>query len=157
MCKRCADPEMTAEQYLTHLTDLIRRHGWAVQGIERERHRPPWAYTVGLTACGMSELLVTGMPLPRAAALLNAVAAHAVHAEPPTSGEQVALVGGPVVEFVGIAHPEVHLLRGVDLYGPVVRGMQVVWADDRGRWPWDVGFRSSRGGQPVLGPRTADR
>jgi Domain of unknown function (DUF4262) len=105
----------------------------------------------------MSELLVTGMPLPRAAALLNAVAAHAVHAEPPTSGEQVALVGGPVVEFVGIAHPEVHLLRGVDLYGPVVRGMQVVWADDRGRWPWDVGFRSSRGGQPVLGPRTADR
>jgi hypothetical protein len=51
----------------------------------------------------------------------------------------------------------VHLLRGVDLYGPVVRGMQVVWADDRGRWPWDVGFRSSRGGQPVLGPRTADR
>ena len=118
-----------------------------------ERDRPPWAYTVGLSARVRSELLVTGLPLPRAAALLNIVAAHVVHADEPTPGEQVPLVDGPVVEFVRVARPEVHLLRAVDLYGPSVDALQVVWADDRGRWPWQVGFRGQRGGQPVLGLR----
>jgi hypothetical protein len=157
MCIRCDNPAMTGEQYLRYLADLVARRGWAVQGIERDRDHPPWAYTVGLTTWGRPELVVTGLPLQRAAALLNAVAAHAVHAEPPTPGEQVPLVGGPLVEVVRLPHPEAHLLRAVDLFGPSVRGVQVVWADDRGRWPWDVGFRGSRGGQPVLGPRTATR
>jgi hypothetical protein len=30
-----------------------------------------------------------------------------------------------------------------------------VHADDRGHWPWDVGYRGVRGGQPVLGVRAA--
>ena len=153
MCERCDDPTLTPERYLAQLTALIARHGWAVQGIERERGRPPWAYTVGLTGLGRPELLVTGLVPTRAVVLLNAVAAHLVHAEVPAPGEQVPLVGGPVVEFVRLPHPEVHLLRAVDLYGSTVEALQVVWTDDRGRWPWQLGFRSSRGGQPVLGPR----
>jgi hypothetical protein len=99
------------------------------------------------------ELLVTGLPLRRAASLLNDIAEHVLHAEEPVPGEQVPLIGGPVVEFVRLPHPEVHLLRAMDLYGPSARALQVVWADDRGRWPWQVGFRGGRGGQPVLGPR----
>jgi hypothetical protein len=47
----------------------------------------------------------------------------------------------------------VHLLTAVALHGPAVRGLQMVWADDRSRWPWERGFRGRRGGQPVLGPR----
>jgi hypothetical protein len=31
--------------------------------------------------------------------------------------------------------------------------LQLVYADDRGHWPWDTGFRGGRGGQPVLGAR----
>ncbi|HVE95523.1 MAG TPA: hypothetical protein VNA67_00795 [Pseudonocardiaceae bacterium] len=37
--------------------------------------------------------------------------------------------------------------------GSDIRALQVVWADDRGPWPWHGGFRGGRGGQPVLGPR----
>ena len=77
-----------------------------------------------------------------------------LHADEPAPAGQVPLVGGPVVEFVQVTHPEVHLLRAVDLYGPSVRALQVVWADDRGHWPWQVRFRGGRGGQPVLGPRS---
>lgn len=153
MCWRCDDPTMTAEQYMARFTAMIDEHGWAIQGVERERDRPPWAYTVGLTPHARSELLVTGMPLRQAAALLNDVAEHSLHADDPVVGEQVPLIGGPVVEFVHLVHPEVHLLRAVDLYGPVVRAVQVVWADDRGHWPWLAGFRGGRGGQPVLGAR----
>jgi hypothetical protein len=79
-----------------------------VQGIEPERDRPPWAYTVGLTPHARPELLVTGLPLRQAARLLNSVAAHAMHAEAPVVGEQVPLVGGPLVEFVSVTHPDLH-------------------------------------------------
>lgn len=42
---------------------------------------------------------------------------------------------------------------GVELYGPRIRALQVVHADDRGRWPREAGYRGVRGGQPVLGVR----
>jgi Domain of unknown function (DUF4262) len=153
MCWLCDHPDATPYDYLDHLRTLITRFGWSVQGVERDRIHPPWAYTVGLTPRGLPELVATGLPLRRATALLNGVAAHAVHASAPTPGEQVPLVGGPLIEIVKVAEPTAHLLRAVDLYGPSVRALQVVHADDRGHWPWDRRYRGVRGGQPVLGIR----
>ncbi|MGV0838318.1 DUF4262 domain-containing protein [Mycolicibacterium thermoresistibile] len=40
-----------------------------------------------------------------------------------------------------------------DLFGPQVRALQLVWADDRGRWPWERGWMHGRRKQPVLGVR----
>ena len=153
MCVFCEDPSLTHPEYLARIAGLADEHGWAVQGVERERFRPPWAYTVGLTPRGRPELLVTGMPLRRCSELLNAVAPHVLHHGPPAAGERVRLVDGPPVEFVTVENSDVHLLTALALYGPEVRGLQVVWADDRDRWPWERGFRGGRGGQPVLGPR----
>jgi hypothetical protein len=34
-----------------------------------------------------------------------------------------------------------------------IRGLQLVHADKRGRWPWDRQYQGVRGGQPVLGTR----
>jgi hypothetical protein len=70
-------------------------------------------------------------------------------------GDRVRLPGGPSVEYVTVEHPEVHLRTALALFGPGVRGVQAVWADDRGRWPWEHCFRGRCGGQPVLGPRAA--
>jgi hypothetical protein len=39
------------------------------------------------------------------------------------------------------------------LYGAGIRALQIVHADDRGRWPWETGYRGVKGVQPVLGPR----
>jgi hypothetical protein len=153
MCWMCDEPTLTHEQYLDRMARVVADHGWAVQGVERDGERPPSAYTVGLTPLDLPELVVTGLRLSQAAGLLNDVAAHLVHAEAPPPGEQVPLVGGPLVEFVAVEHADVHLPVAVELYGPAVRGLQVVWADDREHWPWDRGFRGGRGGQPVLGPR----
>jgi hypothetical protein len=46
-------------------------------------------------------------------------------------------------------------VQGVEreFYGRRIRGLQLVHADKRGRWPWDRAYQSARGGQPVLGPR----
>jgi len=154
MCWLCDHPRSTRADYLNHLRDIIDVHGWAVQGVQRSRTRPPWAYTVGLTLHGRPELVVTGMPVTRAARLLNDVAAHIMHATAPRPGERVPLRDGPLIEIVRIPEPAAYLMVAVEFYGPAVRALQVVHADDRGHWPWDVGYRGVQGGQPVLGPRT---
>ncbi|MFR9806108.1 DUF4262 domain-containing protein [Pseudonocardia sp. RS010] len=155
MCVRCAGA--TQEQALEQVLCTIGRYGWAVQAVEGDRVHPPWAYTVGLHLRGRPELVVTGLPARHAAELLDGVAAHLLHSEtPPEPGERVPLHEGPVVEFVALPHPDAHLNVAVTLLGPEIRALQMVWADERGHWPWDPGFRAARGargGQPVLGPR----
>lgn len=98
-------------------------------------------------------MVVTGMSASRAQVLLNDVAAHVLHARALTPGEQHALEGGPVIEIVELTEPTAHLFVAAEIYGKGIRAHQVVHADDRGHWPWDVGYRGVRGGQPVLGVR----
>lgn len=157
MCWQCEHPGSTREDYLDYVNGVIAEHGWAVQGVQRDRIHPPWAYTVGLTALGEPELVVTGMPLRRASGLIHDVAAHVLHATAPRPGEQIPLRDGPLIEIVKVSVPSAHLVTAVEIYGPRLRALQVVHADDRGHWPWDVGYRGVRGGQPVLGPRARAR
>jgi hypothetical protein len=153
MCWMCDHPAATRQDYLDQTRRIITESGWAVQYVEREGFRGPYAYTVGLTARGKPELVVTGMPAARAAELLNDVAAHVLHAEPPQPGDQVRLTGGPLLEVVEVEVPDAHLFLVGELYGADFLALQLVHADDRDRWPWEVGYRGRRGGQPVLGPR----
>jgi hypothetical protein len=156
MCWECDHPESTHQDYLDHMQDLIDRFGWAVVGIERDGIRPAWAYTLGLTPHDRPELVVTGLPLPRATWLLNAVAPYVLETTVPQPGEEVeVLEGGPLMEVVRVAEPAAHLATAVEFYGPGIQALQLVHADDRGHWPWDAGFRGHRGGQPVLGVRAA--
>jgi hypothetical protein len=153
MCWACDHPDGNYGDYLDHIRGFISQHGWAVQGIRRDRMHPPWAYTVGLTPYGKPELVATGLPPARATSLLNEVAAHVIHAGAPRPGEQIELDGGPLIEIVKVAEPAAHLEIATSLYGPAVRALQVVHADDRDHWPWDRGYRGVQGGQPVLGQR----
>jgi hypothetical protein len=67
----------------------------------------------------------------------------------------VTLPGGPLLEIVQVTEPGVHLAVAAALNGPGFTALQLVYADDRERWPWDAGFRGGAGGQPVLGGRAA--
>ncbi len=154
MCWLCDHPDSTWLNYLDHMQDMIARYGWAVQTVDRDRIHPPWAYTVGLTPHGRPELVATGLAADRAGSLLNDVAAHLLHAAVPRPGEQIPLAGSPLIEIVEVAEPAAHLVVAVELYGPALRALQLVHADDRGHWPWDGGYRGVRGGQPVLGERS---
>jgi hypothetical protein len=155
MCWLCDHPNATHLDYVNHMRGLITTHGWAVQGVYRDRLHPPWAYTLGLTARGLPELVVTGMQVRHATCLLNEIASHVLHAELPRPGERMPLAGGPLIEFVTVTEPAAHLNLAVDLYGPqIIQAVQIVHADDRGHWPWDRYYRGIRGGQPVLGIRS---
>ena len=154
MCWACDHPGATRADYLDHVRRVTARYGWAVQHVERDRVRPPWAYTVGLTTFGQPELVATGLSRGRAADLLNGVAEHLLHAAAPRPGEQVKLVDGPFIQIVEIAEPTAYLTIAVELFGPHIRALQVVHADDRGHWPWEPEYRGAQGGQPVLGKPT---
>jgi hypothetical protein len=43
MCWYCDHPDRSPHEYLNQLRELIDQYGWAVQGVERDRVRPPWA------------------------------------------------------------------------------------------------------------------
>jgi hypothetical protein len=129
---------------------MLDEQCWVVICVQREKYRPPYAYTVGLTDHGKPEIVVTGLPHERAADLVNGVAAHFAHADPPPPGERVPLTDGPLIEIVRVAEPSTHLNVAVELCGPQLTALQLVYADDRGHWPWTevseagaVGSRSS--------------
>jgi hypothetical protein len=157
MCWMCDHPRASYQDWIDHLRELLAEQCWVVIHVRREKYRPPYSYTVGLVGHGKPEIVVTGLPEQRAADLLDRVAAHFVHADPPPAGERVPLIGGPLIEIVGVAEPSAHLNVAVELYGPQLTALQLVYADDRGHWPWDRGFRGGRGGQPVLGSRAGNR
>jgi hypothetical protein len=156
MCWMCDDPTMTKGDALARMAAMVEQYGWAIEFVEGDRVHPPWAYTVGLTLRGLPELLVTGVEAPEASDLLNDFADGVVHhGERLSPGQVLRCPHGSEMEVVELPHPDAHLLTAVSLFrGVTLRALQLVWSDDHGHWPWEVGFRTRRGrGQPVLGPR----
>jgi prevent-host-death family protein len=60
------------------------------------------------------------------------------------------LKDGPVIEITEVAEPATYLVNAVELYGARIRALQIVHADDRGHWPWEVGYRGIRGARTML-------
>lgn len=151
MCWQCDNPNGSTEEYLDELRALIRIHGWAVQGVEDDRRS--YSYTIGLHDRGLPELSITGLPPQQAARLLNDAARDAVGGRAFEPGAHIAVGDGPLFEIVEVEHPDAHMTFAVALGGPGIRALQLVWADDRGRWPWAAGWGHGRRRQPVLGVR----
>lgn len=154
MCWVCDHPESTKAARLAYVKGLLAEHPWVVIGVDRDGFRPPYSYTVGLTELGLPELLITGLAKERAAKVLIAAANTMLDAAALTVGARIQLPGKRPGEVVRVAEPSVHLPVSTDLFGDRVTALQLVYADIRGRWPWDKNFRNGRAGQPVLGPRT---
>ena len=151
MCWMCDHPGSTVDDYLDEIRRKIRRAGWAVQYVEDDR--VPYAYTIGLTPHGLPEFLMTGISPQLALRVLGGITDSAPDVDVPIPGERRVFSGGTLVEVVEVEHPDAHMNAAIAIYGPVVRALQLVWADWRGHWPVASIFDDGRGTQPVLGPR----
>ncbi|MBC7374956.1 MAG: DUF4262 domain-containing protein [Frankiales bacterium] len=151
MCDHCDLDESLEQFYERVVRPQIDSFGWFIQYVYGEGNAAPYAYTIGLTEHGYPELIATGVTVPEAASLLNA-GGDLLHHRQLLHGERVT-VAGRRVKVVGLPHPEAHLLFAGDVYGPALRAVQLVHADDSGVWPWSRTYRGGAGGQPVLGPR----
>lgn len=136
--------------YVDQVDAIIRDHGWAVQGVfstETSALKFDFAYTVGLIARGCTaELLISGIPMQVAAAVLNEIAADMVNNGQMIPPSQWVGGGGHVLEakfFVPRQGSELHLGVARAYYNrPDVPVAQYVWPDDRGYYPWDDGWDS---------------
>jgi len=153
MCWVCDHPRASRQDYLDYLRGKLDEQCWIVIYVQRDRYRPSFSYTVGLTELDQPELVITGLSKERAANVLIAVAEKVLDTEVPTVGARIRLPGRRPGEIVRVAEPGIHLGVAADLFDERLAAIQLVYADQRGRWPWDENFRNGRGGQPVLGPR----
>jgi hypothetical protein len=124
MCEICDG--RTMDEVRDRRAALMERHGWMIQGVEGFR---PWAYTIGLAAHDLPELVWVGAPY-RGRRVLNAAARQLLDGPAVEPGDRMRLDSE---EFEVAA---VHR-RHVD------RGLMAVW--------WEH-FRSADGGVPELRP-----
>jgi hypothetical protein len=152
MCAICERPDPSMDDYLQRVRDIVRRNRFAVQGVEGSSCQAEMYYSVGLTALGLPEVVVTGVRQPDGAELVRCWAGYLLEENIVLPGER--LQAGPYrMEAVEVDHPHDHLVVAHVLYGDDVRALQLVVADGRGRFPWDEGYRARRPGQPVLGTK----
>lgn len=152
MCELCDRPDLTMDAFLDGLRERLTRGRFVVQGVTGSATQAELSYTVGLTACGLPELVVLGVRWQEAQRLLTSWGDYLLDGSVILPGE--TLTCGPwVMEAVEVARPEDHLGVAVAVYGHAVRGLQLAWCDSAGRWPWEPGHRARRAGQPLLGER----
>jgi hypothetical protein len=152
MCWQCDNPsDSEAEEDIDGLRECVREHGWVIRCVEDDRR--PYAYTIGLHQFGLPELLVTGVTTERALALLDYFVQEVITEGPPAPGDRIVLAEAAVIEAVDVDHPDAHMDLAVQVFGPKLRALQLVWTDMCGRWPRDTDFDFDGLRQPVLGAR----
>ncbi len=115
---------------------MVETYGWAVRNVTDADPAKCLSYTVGLTAHGHPEVVMTGLPPDVGTAFLNIVGEIVVH-----EGRRLQ-PGEPTTELAdGPAMPVLEVLDKKDLtavaaiYGDV-SALQIVWTDSKGRLPW---------------------
>src|SRR5579871_1257293 len=109
------DPEHAA--YMSWVATTVGEHGWAISGRHGDQEAPPWAYSVGMwLSCQAPELVVCGLPVEIAAALINTIGARIADGERfgPDDVLDDIFPSGPLSPSLGgRAHPAGHAIRGV--------------------------------------------
>ncbi|MFN2537494.1 MAG: DUF4262 domain-containing protein [Mycobacteriales bacterium] len=132
MCWMCDHPEATFDDYVQEVVrPVVARLGFAVQATQS--HGVPVAYTVGLSAQGRAELVVTGKPPDDAYDLLTAALAGE---EVPAPGRRCDLAHGPALWAFTVLRPQSLVVAAA--LATELTALQLVWADPLGRWPWEV-------------------
>jgi hypothetical protein len=98
----------TLDEAQADLNDRKQRFGWALQGVEGAR---PWVYSIGLTErFGHPELVMAGVPIDAAMAVINALGRRIAAGEDLIDGDHVR--EGEIELEVGGIHP-VHVANGL--------------------------------------------
>lgn len=138
------------ERAFADLTRMVETYGWAIRHVLGDASTAPFSYTVGLTARGWPELVITGLPADVADVFIrNAVdEQEASGAFRPGDRTDSLTKSGSVV-----------LIRVDDRRGMTAAermlgdfdAVQLVWPDSQDNLPWDIGYRNTPEAQPILG------
>lgn len=136
------------------VADMVAHHGWAVLSIHADVDTPPYSYTVGLTEKGLPEIILFGVPPDAAQPVLEILAKELVDGK--SYGENTPLtrvfagVNAYLKPVPEIAAREKMWLAS-EFYPKRMAGLQLVWPDEAGVFPWQDGFNENlRLAQPLL-------
>lgn len=105
---------------------------------------PSFAYTVGLYGVGHPELLIFGLNQRDTSQVLNSITHEVMSGNDLTIGEIVDIGGWRQLLVEQVPNPGEILLGANDYYNRPreypVPAVQLTWADDAGRFPWDVDY-----------------
>lgn len=118
---------------------MIQKFGWVVRKVfpTRPDEGVEFCHTVGLTAKGLPELSIYGLPVDEGHIILNEVARRMI--ERGSEFRAGELLHGLLQDspLLVIDMGDTHELTAVEnLYGEV-RARQLVWPDREGRMPWE--------------------
>ena len=129
---------------------MIDVYGWAIRHVLGTPSAVPFSYTVGLTARGWDEFLITGLPADVADAFIrNAVDEQELRGAFQAGDRTEVLTESGSVGFVPV-EDRGGLTAAERMLGDF-EALQIVWPDSNGNFPWDVGYRNPPEGQPLLG------
>lgn len=155
-------------QYLADTLEIIKKHGWAVQGVfgTREHPGPSFHYTVGLAGKGLPEFIIFGLEMRVGQAILNDIARRAVDGQRYQHGDVLddLLANGYLVRLIEVRDTTEYLTVANKLYGGArrvltpnsdepVRALQLLCQDLERRWPWQPGYSIDL---PILGDVPGD-
>lgn len=153
MCWKCDgwSDEDIRQWYL----ETIQEVGWALCGVERGPNSPPFSYTVGLTRFhDHPELVMSGLDGPDAQPLLNELAAHVREGHRYRAGDVITSFSSHRYQVLRVNDPR-RLAMAQEIYGlrgaRPVHGLQVVWSNHAGQWPWDPAWADGRRTQQIFG------
>jgi hypothetical protein len=152
MCLKCQG--WTDEEIRQERLRKIERHGWSVTAVTGDGTTTAFAYTVGLTRFhGHPELLVAGLPPDTAGQLLNGLATQIRTGKRYAAGNVLVKSNGHRWQFIPVDDPT-QLVDAQETYASeagLVPGLQVIWSDHDGHWPWQPGWTHGVGSQPLYG------
>src|ERR1700749_655956 len=77
-----ADHDCEHAAYMSWVAATVGEHGWAISGRHADGAAPPWAYSVGMwLTCQVPELVLCGLPVEKAASIINAIGARVADGE----------------------------------------------------------------------------
>lgn len=129
---------------------MVDVYGWAIRHVLGTSFAAPFSYTVGLTARGWDELLITGLPADVADMFIrNAVAEQELRGSFQSGDRTDVLTESRSVVFVRV-EDRGGLTAAERMLGDF-EALQIVWPDSNGNFPWDIGCRNPPEVQPLLG------
>ena len=145
------------ERAFADLERIVDTHGWAIRHVLGDGAAAPFSYTVGLTARGWDELVITGLPAEVADVFIrNAVDEQESSGAFQPGDRTDALTESGEVAFIRVDDRR-RLTAAERMLGDF-EALQLVWPDSNGSFPWDIGYRNTPEAQPFLGsPRRSNR
>ncbi|MDQ4213963.1 DUF4262 domain-containing protein [Microbacterium sp. ASV81] len=139
------------ERAFAELRRMVDAHGWAIRHVLGNSSAAPFSYTVGLTAKGWDELLITGLPAEVADVFIR----NAVDEQDSSGAFRAGDRTEALTESGSVAFIRVEDRSGLTAAGRMLgdfEALQMVWPDSNDNFPWDIGYRNPPTAQPLLGP-----